>query len=202
MGDCLLRRRKKDNIPYTTVDYIQFDGTSDSVFDTGISQSSSPGEEIEVTFDIGGATNQGVFQISGWKTRLHLCTETVNKATIYETSKGSSNINFDKNYYGKHTFIGNKNSKLYFDDEEISNFTAQSSTTNHYKVGVYYDNSTHKYLSGKIYEWKIKKNTSNEYLQWLVPVQYNDSGAVKYGFYDKVSGTLIANEHWTGGYDA
>lgn len=195
MGECYIRRHSA-SMPYTPIDYILFDGTADSVLDTGIPN----GDNIfSITFDINGTGNKGIFGLSGSYPKAYIHLQSKGNDT-YSTSTGSSQATFSGSTTGKHTFVANTNGHNTFDGEEVTTF-AFSSVSGNYRIGRYYNNSTSYYFDGKIYEVKITSVSTSDVLLCLRPVQYEEDGTVKYGFYDTVSKTLVTKTGWTGGND-
>ena len=188
-------RRRKNTFPYTFVDYIKFDGTANSALTLDIALSSD--HTVSVTFDYALTASQKPVYATTSGTAgnySHLMYQTNGG---YETSTGSNKTTFDKPKNGKHTFISNQNQKNYFDGEVVTNYSPTTKTYK-YTIGFGWSNV---YYAGKIYEFRITSISTGDDVIWLVPVSYNDSGTTKYGFYDKVSKTLITKLGWTGGND-
>ena len=198
MAQALLRRRKI-KASYTPIDYIKFDGTTNSVFDTGISAGN---KRVSVTFDLDGSTSTygGIFGLNGSYPKSYIKLK-YGGSGQFSTSTGSSTTTFTVQYsdYGKHTFISNINGKNTFDGEDVTNFNPYT-TSYTYCFGRTYISTT-SYYKGKIYEIKITDNTNDNVLLWCTPVRYNKGSVTKYGFWDSVSNTFITRTGWTGGND-
>ncbi len=203
MGDCLLRRRKKDTIPYTTVDYILFDNTANSTLNTGIVQSLD--NKVILTFDALGYKNCGIYELYGapdsnQKNKL-ITTSTTDR---YSGSDGTAYKNFNGSFTGKHTYEWNVSGEVRFDGSTVieSPLKHSAAAAKPIIVGRSHSNTgSQYYCKAKIYRFRIENATTGTAVMDLIPVQYDDGGTIKYGFYDKVSKTLKTATGWIGGND-